>query len=132
MFAFLSEKPNRLYVNHRVTVTALLQLSKREKYMAEEKQRHSGLGRRIVLVAVEPEPKPRKGVGSKVIDFVEKVMVKKFMYNYDSSINPNHYLSHNFAPVLYETPPTNHLFVKGYLPVRPIILHQTQLLITYC
>ncbi|GMY22481.1 carotenoid 9,10(9',10')-cleavage dioxygenase 1 isoform X1 [Fagus crenata] len=84
--------------------------------MAGEKQRHSGLGRRIVLVAVEPEPKPRKGVGSKVIDFVEKVMVKKFMYNYDSSINPNHYLSHNFAPVLYETPPTNHLFVKGYLP----------------
>ncbi|KAH7533083.1 hypothetical protein FEM48_Zijuj04G0092700 [Ziziphus jujuba var. spinosa] len=57
-------------------------------------------------------PKPNKGVTSKVVDWVEKLIVK-FMY--DPS-QPLHYLSGNFAPVPNETPPTKDLPVIGYLP----------------
>ena len=85
--------------------------------MAEEKQKHSGgggAGGGIVAV----DPKPNNGLTSKVIDFVEKLIVKLM---YDSSL-PHHYLSGNFAPVREETPPTTDLLVKGHLPVRTIIL----------
>lgn len=64
----------------------------------------------IVLV----NPKPHKGLASKAIDFLE-TMIVKFMYN-DSSL-PLHYLSGNFAPVPFETPPTGNLHVIGHLPV---------------
>ena len=84
--------------------------------MAEEKQKHSGSGAGGGIVAVDP--KPNNGLTSKVIDFVEKLIVKLL---YDSSL-PHHYLSGNFAPVREETPPTTDLLVKGHLPVRTIIL----------
>lgn len=58
-------------------------------------------------------PKPQNGLTSKVIDFVESLIVK-FMY--DTS-QPRHYLSGNFAPVSEETPPTKSLTVIGHLPV---------------
>ncbi|OIW07986.1 hypothetical protein TanjilG_20087 [Lupinus angustifolius] len=61
---------------------------------------------------VKVEPKPSKGFSSKVIDLLEKVVVKLF---YDSSL-PHHYLAGNFAPVPDETPPTKDLPVIGYLP----------------
>ncbi|KAK4591667.1 hypothetical protein RGQ29_016199 [Quercus rubra] len=78
--------------------------------MAEEKQKHSGgvAGGGIVVV----DPKPNNGLTSKVIDFVEKLIVKLM---YDSSL-PHHYLSGNFAPVREGTPPTTDLLVKGHLP----------------
>jgi carotenoid cleavage dioxygenase-like enzyme len=77
--------------------------------MAEEKQSYiGGAGKKIVQV----NPKPNKGLTSKVIDFVENLIVK-FMY--DSSL-PHHYLSGNFAPVREETPPITDLLVKGHLP----------------
>ncbi|XP_050283890.1 carotenoid 9,10(9',10')-cleavage dioxygenase 1 isoform X2 [Quercus robur] len=78
--------------------------------MAEEKQKHSGGGAGGGIVAVDP--KPSNGLTSKVIDFVEKLIVKLM---YDSSL-PHHYLSGNFAPVREETPPTTDLLVKGHLP----------------
>ncbi|XP_021890767.1 carotenoid 9,10(9',10')-cleavage dioxygenase 1-like [Carica papaya] len=61
---------------------------------------------------VEVNPKPSKGLTSKVIDLVEKLIVKLM---YDSS-KPQHYLSGNFAPVPEETPPIHELPVKGHLP----------------
>ncbi|XP_015881787.3 carotenoid 9,10(9',10')-cleavage dioxygenase 1 isoform X1 [Ziziphus jujuba] len=72
----------------------------------EEKKHENGGG--IVVL----NPKPNKGVTSKVVDWVEKLIVK-FMY--DPS-QPLHYLSGNFAPVPNETPPTKDLPVIGYLP----------------
>ncbi|KAM3686137.1 hypothetical protein ACJW31_11G174300 [Castanea mollissima] len=78
--------------------------------MAEEKQKLSGGGAGGGIVAVDP--KPNNGLTSKVIDFVEKLIVKLM---YDSSL-PHHYLSGNFAPVREETPPTTDLLVKGHLP----------------
>ncbi|KAB1224822.1 Carotenoid 9,10(9',10')-cleavage dioxygenase 1 [Morella rubra] len=74
--------------------------------------RHCGGGMdRMVVV----EPNPRKGLTSKVIDFVEKLIVE---FTYDSSRPGRHqyYLSGNFAPVTDEIPPTTDLFVKGHLP----------------
>lgn len=61
---------------------------------------------------MEVNPKPSKGLTSKVIDLVEKLIVKLM---YDSS-KPQHYLSGNFAPVPEETPPIHELPVKGHLP----------------
>ncbi|XP_050283885.1 carotenoid 9,10(9',10')-cleavage dioxygenase 1-like isoform X2 [Quercus robur] len=85
--------------------------------MAEEKQRHGGGGGgggggRIVKV----EPKPNKGLSSKVIDFVEKVMMKFMYQNNNHSSLPHHFLSGTFTPVSEETPPTTNLLVKGHLP----------------
>ncbi|XP_050283888.1 carotenoid 9,10(9',10')-cleavage dioxygenase 1-like isoform X2 [Quercus robur] len=85
--------------------------------MAEEKERHGGGGGGgggggIVKV----EPKPNKGLSSKVIDFVEKVMVKFMYQNNNHSSQPHHYLSGTFTPVSEETPPTTNLLVKGHLP----------------
>ncbi|XP_043690906.1 carotenoid 9,10(9',10')-cleavage dioxygenase 1 [Telopea speciosissima] len=65
-------------------------------------------GGRIVVV----DPKPSKGIASRFVDFVEKLIVK---WMYDSS-QPQHYLSGNFAPVIEETPPCENLPVLGYLP----------------
>ncbi|XP_059446239.1 carotenoid 9,10(9',10')-cleavage dioxygenase 1-like [Corylus avellana] len=77
--------------------------------MAEEKQKWgSGGGGSVVVL----EPKPRNGLTSKVVDFVEKLIVK-FMH--DTS-QPQHYLAGNFAPVTEETPPATDLLVKGFLP----------------
>ncbi|XP_019426194.1 PREDICTED: carotenoid 9,10(9',10')-cleavage dioxygenase 1-like isoform X2 [Lupinus angustifolius] len=61
---------------------------------------------------VKVEPKPKKGFSCKVIDLLEKLVVKLF---YDSSI-PHHYLDANFGPIFHETPPTINLPLKGYLP----------------
>ncbi|WCJ18409.1 9-cis-epoxycarotenoid dioxygenase chloroplastic [Euphorbia peplus] len=61
---------------------------------------------------VDVHPSPRKGVASKLIDFIEKLIVK---LAFDSS-QPLHYLSGNFAPVSDETPPLKDLHVIGYLP----------------
>lgn len=58
-------------------------------------------------------PKPKKGVTSKIVDLIEKLIVKLM---YDSSKPQQHYLSGNFAPVSYETPPSKDLPVIGYLP----------------
>lgn len=63
------------------------------------------------------EPKPSNGFTSKVVDLLEKVVVKLF---YDSSL-PHHWLAGNFAPVQDETPPTTDLTVKGFLPVSSSI-----------
>lgn len=57
-------------------------------------------------------PKPTKGLASKLLDWVEMVAVKLM---HDSK-QPLHYLSGNFAPVLEETPPCKDLPVKGHLP----------------
>ncbi|XP_024930126.1 carotenoid 9,10(9',10')-cleavage dioxygenase 1-like [Ziziphus jujuba] len=65
----------------------------------EEKTHENGGG--IVVV----NPKPNKGVTSKLVDWVETLIVK-FMY--DPS-QPLHYLSGNFAPVPNQTPPTEDL-----------------------
>ncbi|KAE8038242.1 hypothetical protein FH972_010772 [Carpinus fangiana] len=77
--------------------------------MAEEKQKWGSGGEGSVVVV---EPKPRNGLSSKVVDFVEKLIVK-FML--DTS-QPQHYLAGNFAPVTEETPPATDLLVKGFLP----------------
>ena len=87
--------------------------------MEEEKQRHSGGGGGGGIVKVAP--KPNKGLSSKMIDFVEKVMMK-FMYHDNHSSLPHHYLSGTFTPVFEETPPTTNLLVEGHLPVSTTVL----------
>ncbi|GKC49335.1 hypothetical protein Tco_1072080, partial [Tanacetum coccineum] len=64
-------------------------------------------GNGVVVV----NPKPSKGLTSKAVDWVEKVLVKLM---YDSS-QPHHWLFGNFAPV-DETPPCTDLDVIGHLP----------------
>nr|POE92675.1 carotenoid 9,10(9',10')-cleavage dioxygenase 1 [Quercus suber] len=83
---------------------------KREREVAKEKQRYSG-DEEVGIVAVEP--RPNKGVASKVMDRVEKLIVK-FMHRFST---PNLYFSGNFAPLPHETPPTTDLLVKGFLPI---------------
>lgn len=68
-----------------------------------------GGGGEVVVV----NPKPNKGLTSKLIDLIEKVVVKLM---YDSSL-PHHYLAGNFAPVRVETPPTDEVKLIGHLPV---------------
>ncbi|EXB32779.1 hypothetical protein L484_012509 [Morus notabilis] len=63
-----------------------------------------------MIVAVNP--KPNRGLTSKLIDCFETVIVKLF---YRSS-QSHHYLSGTFAPVRHETPPTADLPVSGSLP----------------
>ncbi|CAL0310311.1 unnamed protein product [Lupinus luteus] len=75
--------------------------------MADEKKK-----KKKINGFVKVEPKPNKGFTSKVIDLLEKLVVKLF---YDSSL-PHHYLDANFGPILHETPPTIDLPLKGYLP----------------
>ncbi|KAL0425622.1 UNVERIFIED_CONTAM: Carotenoid 9,10(9',10')-cleavage dioxygenase 1 [Sesamum radiatum] len=57
------------------------------------------------------KPKPKKGLASKAIDWLEWAFVKLM---HDPN-RPLHYLSGNFAPV-DETPPLTDLPVKGHLP----------------
>ncbi|EXB32777.1 hypothetical protein L484_012507 [Morus notabilis] len=76
--------------------------------MAEVASEKPSSGEEIVTV----NPKPNKGLTSKLIDLFEKLVVK---LGYDSS-QIHHYLSGNFAPVPDETPPTVDLPVSGYLP----------------
>ncbi|KAF9665712.1 hypothetical protein SADUNF_Sadunf16G0152200 [Salix dunnii] len=77
--------------------------------MAEENQENGvGAGNPIVEVS----PKPQKGLISKLIDYLEKLIVC-LMYDTSQSY---HYLSGNFAPVLDETAPVKDLPVKGHLP----------------
>ncbi|GLT84186.1 hypothetical protein SLE2022_024330 [Rubroshorea leprosula] len=80
--------------------------------MAQEEQKklkgYGGGG--AVKGMVEVNPQPQKGLTSKLIDWLEKLIVKLMYYP-----QPLHYLSGNFAPV-DETPPTTDLIVKGYLP----------------
>ncbi|KAK4591927.1 hypothetical protein RGQ29_016412 [Quercus rubra] len=85
------------------------QRREREREVAKEKQRYSG-DEEVGIVAVEP--RPNKGVASKVMDCVEKLIVK-FMHR---SSTPNLYFSGNFTPLPHETPPTTDLLVKGFLP----------------
>lgn len=68
----------------------------------------NGDGAPVVIV----KPKPNKGVTSKAIDWLEKLLVKLM---YDSS-KPHEYLNGNFGPV-DETPPCKDLDVIGHLPV---------------
>ncbi|XP_057978629.1 carotenoid 9,10(9',10')-cleavage dioxygenase 1 [Malania oleifera] len=79
--------------------------------METEKQTRGGAGGDGEVVVVNP--KPSKGVASKVVDLLEKLAVKLM---FDSSDSPQHYLSGNFAPVPDETPPCKNLLVQGYLP----------------
>lgn len=65
-------------------------------------------------VVAEVKPKPQRGLRSKAMDWLEGQIVK-LMYN--TTTNHHHYLSGNYAPVPYETPPSNHLPVIGHLPV---------------
>ncbi|KAG5222992.1 carotenoid 9,10(9',10')-cleavage dioxygenase [Salix suchowensis] len=84
-------------------------LDTREKKMAEKNQENGvGAGNPIVEVS----PKPQKGLTSKLIDCLEKLIVS-LMYDTSQS---HHYLSGNFAPVLDETAPVKDLPVKGHLP----------------
>ncbi|CAL1371696.1 unnamed protein product [Linum trigynum] len=74
---------------------------------AEEKKDGNNGGPSIVSV----NPKPRNGFPSRLVDFLEKLIVK---FGYDTSL-PLHYLSGNFAPA-DESPPAKDLPVKGSLP----------------
>lgn len=57
-------------------------------------------------------PKPKKGLTAKAIDWLEWAFVKMM---HDPK-QPLHYLAGNFAPV-DETPPLTDLPVTGHLPV---------------
>lgn len=87
--------------------------SEMEKYQEREKMANDGVADGGIVAV---NPKPHKGLTSKIIDFVERMIVK-FMH--DSS-QPHHYLSGNFAPVTEETPPTKSLTVIGQLPVSSL------------
>jgi hypothetical protein len=93
--------------------------------MAEEKQKWGSGGEGSVVVV---EPKPRNGLSSKVVDFVEKLIVK-FMHG---TSQPLHYLAGNYAPVTEETPPATDLVVKGFLPVCTIIWIMLQASVYAC
>lgn len=86
--------------------------------MKEDEERRLDGG--VVVV----NPKPNKGLTSKAVDWLEKLIVKLM---YDSS-QPQHYLSGNFAPVRDETPPFKDLPVKGHLPVRLVAFACVRLL----
>ncbi|XXG56525.1 hypothetical protein AAC387_Pa03g3912 [Persea americana] len=77
-----------------------------EKENEKKKENIGGGG--IVIV----DPKPSKGIVSRMVDAVEKLIVWSM---YDSS-KPQHYLSGNFAPAVEETPPCKNLPIKGFLP----------------
>ncbi|KAK4488621.1 hypothetical protein RD792_004390 [Penstemon davidsonii] len=77
-------------------------VQKKEEAVAVEST-HGG----VVVV----KPKPKKGLTSKFIDWLEWILVKLM---HDSK-QPLHYLYGNFAPV-DETPPVTDLLVKGHLP----------------
>ncbi|XP_072978806.1 carotenoid 9,10(9',10')-cleavage dioxygenase [Typha angustifolia] len=74
------------------------------KAKEEEEEKQRG------IVAVEPSP--RKGLASRTVDLIEKVLV----YFGHGSSKPQYYLSGNYAPVRDETPPCADLPVRGSLP----------------
>jgi carotenoid cleavage dioxygenase len=78
--------------------------------MAEKKQ-EDGVGAGCPIVEVNP--KPQKGLTSKLVDCLEK-LIMKLMHDTSQS---HPYLSGNFAPVLEETAPVKDLPVEGHLPV---------------
>lgn len=65
---------------------------------------------------VEVKPKPKRGLTSKAIDWLEWAFVKMM---HDPK-QPLHYLAGNFGPV-DETPPLTDLPVQGHLPVSSSI-----------
>jgi carotenoid cleavage dioxygenase len=77
--------------------------------MAEKKQ-ENGVGAGCLIVEVNP--KPQKGLTSKLVDYLEK-LIMKLMHDTSQS---HPYLSGNFAPV-EETAPVKDLPVEGHLPV---------------
>ncbi|KAI9402394.1 hypothetical protein POPTR_001G265600v4 [Populus trichocarpa] len=76
--------------------------------MAEKKQ-ENGVGAGCLIVEVNP--KPQKGLTSKLVDYLEK-LIMKLMHDTSQS---HPYLSGNFAPV-EETAPVKDLPVEGHLP----------------
>ncbi|KAL9231242.1 hypothetical protein vseg_006494 [Gypsophila vaccaria] len=62
---------------------------------------------------VEVKPRAGKGLSSKAIDLLERIVVKLM---YGSPSEPHFWMSGNFAPVPAETPPALHLPVRGHLP----------------
>lgn len=70
-------------------------------------------GKRSRRSVVSVQPKPKEGLISSAVNFIERVIVYLM---YDSS-KPLHYLAGNFAPVRDETPPSVALSVHGSLPV---------------
>lgn len=111
-FTFISTDSNRQRFSLSLRVVQDRDVG--ETLQDEETNLNSGGGSRgIVLV----NPKPQRGLVAKAIDLLEETIVK-FMY--DSS-RPLHYLSGNFAPVTYESPPTTNLPVSGRLPVAYFI-----------
>ncbi|GAA0158513.1 oxygenase [Lithospermum erythrorhizon] len=80
-------------------VTHALQLSK-------DKLCHPDDGSGVVKV----DPKPKKGIISKIIDFSVKLVAK-----FHPDI-PLHYLEGAFAPIREETGPTSNLILKGDIP----------------
>jgi len=95
-------------------------LDARETKMAEksevEKNQENGAGAGNPIVEVNPEP--QKGLTSKLLDYLEKLIVN-LMHDTSQS---HHYLSGNFAPVLDETAPVKDLPVKGHLPVSTVYI----------
>ncbi|KAJ4829993.1 Dixin [Turnera subulata] len=79
--------------------------------VAEEEKLYNGGGGGAGKGIAEVNPKPSKGLTSKLIDYLEKLIVK-LMYDPNQ---PLHYLTGNFAPV-DESPPVKDLPVKGHLP----------------
>ncbi|XP_011047392.1 PREDICTED: carotenoid 9,10(9',10')-cleavage dioxygenase 1-like [Populus euphratica] len=75
-----------------------------------EKKQEDGVGAGCPIVEVNP--KPQKGLTSKLVDYLEKLVMKLMR---DTS-EPHPYLSGNFAPVLEETAPVKDLPVEGHLP----------------
>lgn len=102
------------------TETALVMAEVAEKQLhddVKQHQHHQQQQSESNDVVVVPNPKPSKGLASKVVDLVEKLIVKLM---YDTS-QPHHYLAGNFAPVIDETPPTKVLNVIGHLPVSLLL-----------
>ncbi|KAJ0094766.1 hypothetical protein Patl1_17194 [Pistacia atlantica] len=97
---------NNRYVHFSPAVTAI------ELETYKRRRRKSSITAEQEMGIVLVNPMPHNGLASKTIDFVESVIVK---FTYNSSL-PLHYLSGNFAPVPFETPPITNLHVIGYLP----------------
>ncbi|KAF4360968.1 hypothetical protein F8388_016777 [Cannabis sativa] len=85
--------------------------TKEEDAKLKKKKNNSCNNGGTVKGIVTVNPKPNKGLTSKLIDWFENVIVKLM---YDSSQH-QHYLSGNFTSVP-ETPPIKDLPVMGYLP----------------
>ncbi|OWM90022.1 hypothetical protein CDL15_Pgr026935 [Punica granatum] len=89
-----------------------------EKLVEEKKQQQlSYKGRARPPGIVLLNPKPSKGLTSKILDCAENLIVKlTSRLSSHSPRPPLHYLSGNFGPVSAETPPVNDLPVRGHLP----------------